>query len=106
MATNSFQPNDRLKPATPPKTPKGGEPTFTLIKIKAVQKPGLEEELMAPPGGSGNPCACNAVCACVPVQQCGCDSVCTCDAVSACDPYQSPCYSCFIVCIRFICMGH
>jgi hypothetical protein len=102
MAENAVPPNDRLHTVTAGAATRDGEPTFTLVKIKAIQKPGLEEELVAPPGGTGTPCACNAVCACVPVQQCACDSVCTCDAVNACDPYDPPCYSCMVVCIRYI----
>jgi hypothetical protein len=103
MPDKPVPPNDRIQPRGPTGDPAPGppEPTFTLVKIKAVQKPPMEEELVAPPGGTAPPCACNSVCACVPVQQCGCDSVCTCDAVSGCDAYQSPCYSCWVVCIRF-----
>ncbi|HPS06734.1 MAG TPA: hypothetical protein PLG22_04325 [Kiritimatiellia bacterium] len=98
-STNSpIAPDDRLRPLGGG----SGEPTFTLVRLKAFQKPALEEELIAPPGGSGTPCACNSVCGCVPVQQCACDTVCSCDAVSSCDPYESPCYSCWVVCIRFI----
>jgi len=63
--------------------------TFTLAKLRAFQKPPMEEELVEPPGASGGTCSCNTVCACVPVQSCSCNSVCTCDTVTSCAAYSS-----------------
>jgi hypothetical protein len=89
MPDKPIPPNDQIPPIGPQGAPRAPEPSFTLIKMKAIQKPALEEELVDPPGGgSSPPCSCNAVCACVPVQQCSCDNVCPCNLVESCPGYS------------------
>lgn len=95
MPDKPIPPDDRIPSNPPQDAPPAPEPTFTLVKVKTIQKPPLEEELVEPAGGSG--CSCNAVCQCVPVQQCGCDSVCTCDTVQSCLSYQCPHSGCVFI---------
>lgn len=64
------------------RAPSGTQGTFTLIRLKALEKPRKAEHLMEP--AARNPCSCNTVCPCVPDQQCGCNAVCTCNTIDSC----------------------
>ncbi|HPO12528.1 MAG TPA: hypothetical protein PLI09_03715 [Candidatus Hydrogenedentes bacterium] len=94
--------NDRLDQARTnlpePVSPSVSEEKFVLVRLNALQKPSLMEELIDPSGT--DPCGCNAVCGCVPANPCGCDQVCSCDAVNPCSVFGAS------GCAAYGCGGH